>query len=273
MEYRKNFEFSNFKFSEDFSFEILLNGSGSFVIAAPDWPPEAGIISPERDGKIAEEFIGCLEEAVYMISFDYDCDTYSRIPYNTGVLVDYINREKLPFRWEFEAGYRLKEISFASLYPADEDSTKTVVNAKKLKNLDKSISELQSSRDNSCITELNQLLSERNGIRKHFLDIKLRKVLEVKNELEEVIGKISSADMAEFQNKMEQAYTQIYGDDDGLDYDETKMREYLALTDKIEQAANPMIQRYKNLEKLHCYLAGEYNDKCDEWDIPSEYQD
>lgn len=122
MEFEKEFEFKSMRIREDHLLSYHLNGVGSFVISGPDWPEDSGLPAPEKDGDMAEEFLGALKEAMNHFLFDDLSITYTDIPHNTETLTEYINNEALPFRWEFETGYRLEEITFAALYPADEES-------------------------------------------------------------------------------------------------------------------------------------------------------
>ena len=123
MEFEKEFEFKSMRIREDHLLSYHLNGVGSFVISGPDWPDDSGFPEPENDGDMAEEFLGALKEAMKYFLFDDLSITYMDIPHSTETLTEYINNEALPFRWEFETGYRLEEITFVALYPADEEST------------------------------------------------------------------------------------------------------------------------------------------------------
>lgn len=126
MECKKYFQFDKRKFTQDSIVTFYISGSGSFVITGPDWPPEAGFTPPEQDEKIVEEFLGALfvsEDADMFPLISSEISSYADIPHHPDVLVDWINYDNTPFRWKYETGYKLKEISFSGFYPSDERST------------------------------------------------------------------------------------------------------------------------------------------------------
>ena len=126
MECKKYFQFDKRKFTQDGIVSFYLSGSGSFVITGPDWPPEAGFTPPEQDEKIAEEFLDAIfssENADSSPLTDSNISSYADLPHHPDVLADWINNENTPFRWKYETGYKLKEISFSGFYPSDEKST------------------------------------------------------------------------------------------------------------------------------------------------------
>lgn len=123
---KKYFQFDKRKFTQDGILSFYLSGSGSFVITGPDWPPEAGFAPPEQDEKLAEEFIDALfgsPDAEHSPLSGCDIWSYADIPHHPDMLADRINNENTPFRWKYETGYKLKEISFSGFYPSDERST------------------------------------------------------------------------------------------------------------------------------------------------------
>ena len=126
MECKKYFQFDKRKFTQDGIVSFYLSGSGSFVITGPDWPPEAGFTAPEQDEKLAEEFVEAIfgsENADSSPLYSGNIASYADIPHNPDTLADWINNENTPFRWKYETGYKLKEISFSGFYPSDERST------------------------------------------------------------------------------------------------------------------------------------------------------
>ena len=155
MEYRKEFEFQHLEFREEDNFTVFLSGSGSIVITAPDVPMKPGIIHPSIDDRIAVEFVESLQKVTVRGVRTYKGDNlvrvpFERLPYETEILVNEINEEdllndgyypNLPIRWSKKTGYRLKEISFASLYPDVIEDNIMRINNKHLREMIRSMNE------------------------------------------------------------------------------------------------------------------------------------
>ena len=155
MDYRKEFEFQHLEYREEDNFTVFLSGSGSIVITAPDVPMKPGIIHPSIDDRIAVEFVESLQKVTVRGVRTYKGDNlvrvpFERLPYETEILVKDINEEdllkdgyypNLPVRWSQITGYRLKEISFASLYPDVIVDNVMRINNKHLRGMIRSMTE------------------------------------------------------------------------------------------------------------------------------------
>lgn len=131
MEFRKSFSF-NKRFTElitenyyvPVSFNVRV--AGSFVIYGPDWPPEMGFPPPEKDEKLVDEVFGIIEEVKFGYEEDNELRSVYGIPRHIKLIEDALNGEERPFRWEFETGYKVRQIALTVFAPANEISAEKI---------------------------------------------------------------------------------------------------------------------------------------------------
>lgn len=289
MECKKYFQFDKRKYTQDGIVSFYLSGSGSFVITGPDWPSEAGFVSPEQDERIVEEFLEALfvskdSDSLPLISSDIS--SYADIPNHPEVLADWINDDNTPFRWKYETGYKLKEISFSGFYPSDERSTIRAGFSRKLGETVRSINMIIEKQralvpgcyhiDNSggvifdwdridrgntefwaLQEQCNELFDRQMGLLEELRSFKSSEIDELNKRSIELYEQVPTDKLCEYTQKIKQSM------ENGVDLDPKEQEYYEGieqiadkLTDeaeKLDQEADELMEEYERL----CELLGE----------------
>ena len=285
MECKKYFQFDRRKFTQDGIVSFYLSGSGSFVITGPDWPPEAGFIPPEQDEKIAEKFLDAIfgsEGADSSPLVDDNISSYADLPHHPDVLARWINDENTPFRWKYETGYKLKEISFNGFYPSDEQSTIRAGFTRKLGELVRDINlvlEKQKAlvpgyyivNDNGVVifdwdridssntefwelqNKCSELFDQQMALLQELKSFKSDEIDELLMRTSELIRQVPDDKMKEYAQKLDQATA------NGIVLD-PKEQEYY---DNIERTVDKMTAEINELDRETDELTKEYDRLCE----------